>query len=42
MMIFLVQVFQEPLLYTATVMIGFAIALLFANAVVGIIRRERR
>lgn len=42
MIIFLVQVFQEPFAFTATLIFGFSIALLFGNAMVGIIRRERR
>jgi hypothetical protein len=39
---FLLLVFQEPLVYTAAIMMGFATALLFGNAVVGIVRGERR
>lgn len=41
LMIFLVEVFQEPLVLTTALIVGFAIALLFGNAVVGIIRKER-
>jgi len=39
---FLILIFQEPLVYTATIIMGFSTALLFGNAAIGIIRGERR
>jgi hypothetical protein len=42
LVLFLVDIFQAPLVYTATLVTGFSVALLLANAMVGIIRRERR
>jgi hypothetical protein len=42
LILFLVQIFQEPLTYVAVLVTAFSIALLFGNAMVGIVRRERR